>query len=170
MDERENLIRYLRGLRDYQEEYRRGKERTAWVATALYLSALLAAMSQLPARPTYSSGLVLMIVITGVLVWLFVWLEFQERGMASRRVSAASSLLAKLVDPKFPKEGLNLNHVCSIPPSGGAWPKILKDEYCCLPDARGFPWQRFCIFAAITVWTFGAVFYWLWPLLCSLCT
>ncbi len=78
-EDRDRLIKYLGDLRDYQEAYRRSKERTAWLATVLYLSALLVAMGQFPPNPPYWKWLLGFLAATAFIVGVFIRREFKRK-------------------------------------------------------------------------------------------
>ena len=163
-ENRDRLIRYLGDLRDYQEAYRRSKERTAWLATVLYLSALLVAGGHFPPHPPYWKWLLGFLAATAFIVGFFIRREFKERRKASTRVSAASSLLAKLVDPGFEFVDGDLEPVGSDTPEGGMWPEILWKEYSELGGSRDTVCaisQGTWTVAVIVLWTMVAVLYWL---------
>jgi hypothetical protein len=104
----QSLHDFLLETRTNMSEYHARKENMAWVATTIYLGGTLATMNVaikddhlLVSTALFRCGLVLLILLTAVLTYMFIGKQFGDRFTAALIIGACGEVLGELLDPSL---------------------------------------------------------------------
>jgi len=163
----------LRALHDYlletranMADYHARKENMAWVATTIYLGGMLAVMNVaikddhlLVSTPLFRCGLILLILLTALLTFMFVRKQFGDRFTAALIIGACGEVLGQLIDPAF-KISVPLLHAheWSQLDHSFMFPKILIERLNARTEqASSLPSHFLASYLAIAIWTIACI-------------
>ena len=104
--QRDDMRTYLLSTRDYWGQYRTLKENYLWIATTVYVGALVA-LVRFRIDPAYTIalslkiGIALLVAALFVLIVMFMKKLNEDRSYASDVTTACEALLVRLLDPAF---------------------------------------------------------------------
>lgn len=106
--QQQSLHDFLLETRANMADYHARKENMAWVATTIYLGGILAIMNVaikddhlLASTALFRCGLILLILLTAVLTYMFIRKQFGDRFTAALIIGACGEVLGQLIDPSF---------------------------------------------------------------------